>query len=72
MANLMACKIPGCPNTMTFSAYNVRPICNEHWQQLPEELKTEILLARHEGPRRVAQTLTAAQRVLTERKDAGV
>jgi TRAP-type C4-dicarboxylate transport system substrate-binding protein len=66
MANLMACKIRGCPNTMTHSAYLVRPICNDHWTKLPPELRTAILQARHEGPRRVAETLNEAQKELAD------
>jgi hypothetical protein len=64
MANLMACKIRGCPATMTNSSYMVRPICNEHWAQLSQELREEIMKARHVGPRRVAEKLLEAQNAL--------
>jgi TRAP-type C4-dicarboxylate transport system substrate-binding protein len=49
---------------MTHSSYAVRPICNEHWQRLPPELRAAILAARHEGPRKVAETLNEAQKEL--------
>jgi len=68
----MACKIPGCPNTMTHSAYLVRPICTEHWAQLPPGLQREILQARHEGPRAVAAKLTEAKNWIAKEKADGV